>query len=59
MNKNFNKINKKINQNLKLNIEFLVAFLTKADKTTFMIQDIIKKSLKLNQNYLLQAELQI
>ena len=48
LNKIFNKINKK--NNSKYEIEYRVsgeAFLTKASKTTYMIQDIIKKVTKI------------
>ena len=48
INKIINKFVIKINQNIKLNIVFLVRlFLTKPNKTTFMIQNTIKRITKI------------
>ena len=60
LNKIFRKINKK--NKSKFKIEYRVsgeAFLTKPNKTTFMIQKIVKKLLKLTQSYPLPEEHQI
>ena len=60
LNKIFKRINKKYKS--KFVIDYRVsgeAFLTKPDKTTYMIQNILKKLPKLNQNYLLLVEHQI
>jgi hypothetical protein len=58
LNKIFKKITKKDKSNFK--VEYRVsgeAFLTKPNKTTYMIQDVIKKLQKLNLNCLQQVEL--